>query len=111
MILIQCSNLQLVLLAIFVIFLIVLMEQITEYFYFRNEKRIKVRFDVVRRPRYFNGEKLPYFCDDIEYFVKYKKFWWQKYKYITDRYGRPMKFASVDAAKECLKKEGYKLWK
>lgn len=109
MILVQCSNLQLVLLAIFVIFLIVLMEQITEYFYFRNEKWIKVRFDVVRQPRYFNGEKLPYFCDDIEYFVKYKKFWWQKYKYITDCWGRPMKFASVDAAKECLKKEGYKL--
>ena len=111
MILAQCLNLQLVLLAIFVISLIVLMEQIAEYFKFRNEKRIKVRFDVFRQPRYFNGEKFSHFCDDIEYFVKYKKFWWQKYKYITDSCGRPIKFASVDAAKECLKKEGYKLWK
>lgn len=111
MILCACLDLQRELLAIFVIFLIVFMEQIAEYFYFRNDKRIKVRFHVVYHPKYFNGERLPHFCGDTEYFVKYKKFWWQKYKYMTDHCGRPIAFASMDAAKECLKKEGYELWK
>lgn len=70
---------------------------------------MKIKIVTCRYTRYFNGERLPQVCDGIEYFVKYKKFWWQKYKYVTDHCGRLIAFASVDAAKECLKKEGYEI--
>lgn len=106
MILVQCLDLQLVLLAIFVIFLIVLMEQIAEYFYFNKYKRMKIKIVSLRIPRFFNGTRLPGFTDEVKYFIMYKKHWWQKYRYLEDRFTRPMKFDSSDAAEEYLKKNG-----
>nr|DAK84822.1 MAG TPA: hypothetical protein [Caudoviricetes sp.] len=106
MTLVQCLDLQLVLLAILVISLIVLMEQIAEYFYFNKYKRMKIKIISQRIPRFFNGERLPSFTDEIKYFIMYKKHWWQKYRYLEDRFTRPMKFDSSDAAKEYLKKNG-----
>lgn len=106
MTLVQCLDLQLLLLAIFVISLIVLMEQITEYFYFNKYKRMKIKIVSRRYPKFFNGERLPSFTDEIKYFIMYKKQWWQKYRYLEDRFTRPMKFDSFDAAEEYLKKKG-----
>lgn len=106
MTLVQCLDLQLVLLAIFVISLIVLMEQIAEYFYFNKYKRMKIKIISQRIPRFFNGTRLPGFTDEVKYFIMYKKHWWQKYRYLEDRFTRPMKFDSLDAAEEYLKKNG-----
>lgn len=104
---VQCSDLQLILLTIFVIFLIVLMEQIAEYFYFKKDSSsMKIKIVSVRFPKFFNGERLPSFTDEVKYFIKYKKHWWQRYRYLNDRFTRPMKFDSFDAAKEYLKKNG-----
>lgn len=106
MTLVQCLDLQLVLLSIFVISLIVLMEQVAEYFYFKKYKRMKIKRVSRRIPRFFNDERLPSFTDEIKYFIMYKKHWWQKYRYLQDRFIRPMQFDSVDAAEEYLEKEG-----
>lgn len=106
MTLVQCLDLQLVLLAILVISHIVLMEQIAEYFYFNKYKRMKIKIVSRRFPKFFNGERLPSFTDENKYFIMYKKHWWQKYRYLEDRFTRPMQFDSSDAAKEYLKKEG-----
>lgn len=104
---VQCSDLQLIRLTIFVIFLIVLMEQIAEYFYFKKDSSsMKIKIVSVRFPKFFNGERLPSFTDEVKYFIKYKKHWWQRYRYLNDRFTRPMKFDSFDAAKEYLKKNG-----
>lgn len=105
MTLVQCIDLQLILLAIFVISLIVLMEQVAEYCYF-EEDSMKIKIISVCFPKFFNGEKLPSFTDEVKYFIKYKKHWWQRYRYLNDRFTRPMKFDSFDAAKEFLKKKG-----
>lgn len=102
----QCLELQLILLAIFVISLIVLMEQIAEYFYFNKYKRMKIKIVSRRYPKFFNGERLPSFTDEVKYFIMYKKHWWQKYRYLENRFTRPMKFDSLDAAEEYLKKKG-----
>lgn len=104
MTLVQCLDLQLILLAIFVILLIVLMEQIAEYFYFKKDKRMKIKIISSRIPKFFNVTRLPSFTDEVKYFIMYKKHWWQKYRYLEDRFTRPMKFDSLDAAKEYLKK-------
>lgn len=106
MTLVQCLDLQLILLVIFVISLIVLMEQIAEYFYFKKDKRMKIKIISQPIPKFFNGERLPGFMDEVKYFIMYKKYWWQKYRYLVDRFTRPMKFDSLDAAKEYLKKIG-----
>lgn len=106
MTLVQCLDLQLVLLAIFVISLIVLMEQIAEYFYFKKDNRMKIKIVSLRIPRFFNGTRLPGFTDEIKYFIMYKKHWWQKYRYLEDCFTRSMKFDSLDAAEEYLKKNG-----
>lgn len=42
----------------------------------------------------------------MKYFIMYKNHWWQRYRYQNDRFTRPMKFDSFDAAKEFLKKKG-----
>lgn len=102
----QCLDLQLVLLAIFVISLIVLMEQVAEYYYFNNSNRMKIKIISRCSPKFFNGDRLPSFTDEIKYFIMYKKHWWQKYRYLVDRFTRPMQFDSSDAAKEYLKKIG-----
>lgn len=102
----QCSVLQLMLLTIFTIFLIVLMEQVAEYIYFKKDSSMKIKIISVRLPRFFNGERLPSFTDEVKYFIIYKKHWWQRYRYLNDRFTRPMKFDSADAAKEYLKKQG-----
>lgn len=99
-------DLQFILLAIFVISLIVLMEQVAEYFYFKKGSSMKIKIISVRFPKFFNWEKLPSFTDEVKYFIKYKKHWWQRYRYLNDRFTRPMKFDSFDAAKEYLKKKG-----
>lgn len=106
MTLVQCSELQLILLAIFAISLIVLIEQIAEYIYFKKDSDMKIKIISVRLPRYFNGERLPSFTDEVKYFIMCKNHWWQRYKYLNDNFTRPMKFDSADAAKEFLKKEG-----
>lgn len=102
----QCLDLQLILLAIFVIFLIVLMEQIAEYIYFKKDSSMKIKIISVRLPRFFNGERLPNFADEVKYFIMYKKHWWQRYRYLNDRFTRPLKFDSFDATKEYLEKIG-----
>ena len=106
MTLVQCLDLQLILLAIFVISLIVLMEQVAEYFYFKKDNRMKIKIISQRIPKFFNGERLPGFTDEVKYFIMYKKYWWQKYRYLVDRFTRPMQFDSADAAKLYLEKEG-----
>lgn len=98
--------LKLILLTIFVIFLIVVMEQISEYIYFKKDIRMKIKIISTRLPRFFNGERLPSFTDEVKYFIMYKKHWWQRYKYMKDMFGRPMKFDSQEAAEEYLKKNG-----
>ena len=102
----QCLDLQLILLAIFVISLIVLMEKVAEYFYFKEDSSMKIKIISVRFPKFFNGEKLQSFTDEVKYFIKYKKHWWQRYRYLNDRFTRPMKFDNFDAAIEYLKKKG-----
>ena len=102
----QCSYLQLMLLTIFTIFLIVLMEQIAEYIYFKKDSSMKIKIISVRLPRFFNGERLPYFTDEVKYFIKYKKHWWQRYRYMKDLFGHPMKFDSQEEAEEYLEREG-----
>jgi hypothetical protein len=102
----QCLDLQLILLAIFVISLIVLMEKVAEYFYFKEDSSMKIKIISVRFPKFFNGDRLPSFTDEVKYFIKYKKHWWQRYRYLNDCFTRPMKFDSADAAKEYLKKQG-----
>ena len=106
MTLVQCLDLQLVLLAIFVISLIVLMEQIDEYYYFKKDKRMKIKIISSRIPKFFNVMRLSSFTDEVKYFIMYKKHWWQKYRYLEDCFTRPMKFDSLDAAEEYLKKNG-----
>ena len=106
MTLVQCLELQLMLLAIFAISLIVLMEQIAEYIYFKKDNSMKIKIVSIRLPRFFNGERLPSFTDEVKYFIMYKNHWWERYRYLNDRFTRPMKFDSFDAAKEYLKKKG-----
>lgn len=85
----QCLDLQLILLAVFVIFLIVLMEQIAEYIYFKKDSSMKIKIISVRLPRFFNVERLPNFADEVKYFIMYKKHWWQRYKYFNDFFRPP----------------------
>lgn len=106
MTLVQCLYLQLILLAIFVISFIVRSEKIAEYYYFNNSNRMKIKIISRCFPRFFNGTQLPGFTDEVKYFIMYKKHWWQKYRYLEDRFTRPMKFDSSDAAEEYLKKNG-----
>lgn len=73
MTLVQCLDLQLILTAIFVIPLIVLMEQIAEYFYFKKDKRMKIKIISQPIPKFFNGYPLPSFTDKSKYFIMYKK--------------------------------------
>ncbi len=104
---VQCSDLQLILLTIFVIFLIVLMEQIAEYFYFKKDNSsMKIKIVSEYFPRFFNGDRLPAFAYKIMYFIMYKKHWWQRYRYFNDYFGRPMKFDSQEAAEKFLEREG-----
>lgn len=72
----------------------------------KEKKALKYWKEAVRLPRLFNGERLPSFTDEVKYFIKYKKHWWQRYRYMKNRFGRPMGFDSIDAAKEYLKKKG-----
>lgn len=67
---------------------------------------MKIKIISDRLPRFFNGERLPSFTDEVKYFIMYKKYWWQRYRYMNDRFTRPMKFDSTAAAKEFLKKKG-----
>ena len=67
---------------------------------------MKIKIISARLPRFFNGERFPSFTDDVTYFIMYKKHWWQRYKYMKDMFGRPMKFDSQEAAEEYLKKNG-----
>lgn len=64
---------------------------------------MKIKIISVRLPRLFNGERLPNFTDEVKYFIKYKKHWCQRYRFMKNRFGRPMGFDSIDAAKEYLK--------
>ena len=102
----QCSDLKLILLTIFVIFLIVVMELISEYIYFKKDIRMKIKIVSLYFPSFFNGDRLPAFADKMKFFIMYKKHWWQRYKYMKDMFGRPMKFDSQEAAEEYLKKNG-----
>lgn len=67
---------------------------------------MKIKIISVRLPRFFNGERLPNFADEVKYFIMYKKHWWQRYRYLNDRFTRPLKFDSFDAVKEYLEKIG-----
>lgn len=68
---------------------------------------MKTKIESYRFPKYFNEERLPSFADDIKYFAKYKNHWWQRYRYLRDKFCRPIEFDSFDAAKEYLEKKGY----
>lgn len=67
---------------------------------------MKIKIISAHLQRFFNGERLPSFTDEVKYFIMYKKHWWQRYRYLNDRFTRPMKFDSTAAAKEFLKKQG-----
>lgn len=67
---------------------------------------MKIKIISVRLPRFFNGERLPYFTDEVKYFINYKKHWWQRYRYMKDLFGHPMKFDSQEEAEEYLEREG-----
>lgn len=66
---------------------------------------MKIKIISAHLPRFFNGERLPSFTDEVKYFIMYKKHWWQRYRYLNDRFTRPMKFDSTAEAKEFLKKQ------
>jgi len=55
---------------------------------------MKVRIKQIRTPRVFNGAILPSFTDKVQYVVRYKFHWWQKYRTIKDRFGNPRLFGS-----------------
>ena len=82
------------------------MKQIAEYIYFKTDSSMKIKIVSIRLPRFFNGERLQSFTDEVKYFIIYKNHWWQRYRYLHDRFTRPLKFDSFDAAKEYLKKKG-----
>lgn len=106
---VQCSVLLLILLAIFVISLIILMEQIGEYIYFKKDSSsMKIKIFSLYFPRFFYGHVDPQssFAYRRRYFIMYKKHWWQRYRYFNDYFGRPMKFDSQEAAEEFLEREG-----
>lgn len=67
---------------------------------------MKIKIVSARLTRFFNMEWHPSFAGEVRYFIMYKKHWWQRYRYLNDRFTRPMKFDSFDAAKEFLKKKG-----
>lgn len=71
-----------------------------------TDSSMKIKIVSIRLPRFFNGERLPSFTDEVKYFIMYKNHWWERYRYLNDRFTRPMKFDSFDAAKEYLKKKG-----
>lgn len=102
----QCLDLQLILLAIFVISLIVLMEQIAEYIYFKKDSSMKIKIVLVCLPGFFDGDRLPAFADKMKYFIMYKKHWWQRYRYMKDLFGHPITFDSQEEAEEYLERKG-----
>lgn len=106
MVLEQCSDLQLMFLTIFTIFLIVLMEQVAEYRYLKKNSSMKIKIVSLYFPSFFKGDRLSSFADKVKYFIMYKKHWWQRYRYMKDLFGCPMKFDSQEAAEEFLKKKG-----
>lgn len=57
-------------------------------------------------PGFFDGDRLPAFVYKMKYFIMYKKHWWQRYRYLKDFFGRPMKFDSQEAAEEYLERKG-----
>ena len=67
---------------------------------------MKIRIVSLYFPSFFNGDRLPAFADKMKFFIMYKKHWWQRYKYMKDVFGRPMKFDCQEAAEEYLKKNG-----
>lgn len=64
---------------------------------------MKIKIISVRLPRLFNGERLPSFTDKAKYFVKYKKHYWEKYRYMKNRFVRPMGFTALMHPK-CISK-------
>lgn len=67
---------------------------------------MKIKIISVSLHRLFNGDRLPSFTDEVKYFIKYKKNYWQRYRFMKNRFCRPMWFDSIDAAKEYLKNKG-----
>ena len=65
---------------------------------------MKIKIVSLYFPSFFNGDRLPAFTDKMNFFIMYKKNWWQRYKYMKDMFGRPMRFDSQEAAEEYLKK-------
>lgn len=45
---------------------------------------MKIKIISVRLPRLFNGERLPSFTDEVKYFIKYKKHWWKRYRFMKN---------------------------
>lgn len=65
---------------------------------------MKIKIVSLYFPSFFNVDRLSAFADKMKFFIMYKKHWWQRYKYMKDMFGRPMKFDSPEAAEEYLKK-------
>lgn len=63
---------------------------------------MKIKIVSLYFPSFFNGD----ISDKMKFFIMYKKHWWQRYKYMKDMFGRPMKFDSQEAAEEYLEREG-----
>lgn len=67
---------------------------------------MKIKIVSLYFPSFFKGDRLSSFADKVKYFIMYKKHWWQRYRYMKDLFGSPMKFDSQEAAEEFLKKKG-----
>ncbi len=67
---------------------------------------MKIKIVSLYFPSFFNGDRLPAFADKMKFCIMYKKHWWQRYKYMKDMFGLPMKFDCQEAAEEYLKKNG-----
>lgn len=67
---------------------------------------MKIKIVSLYFPSFFKGDRLSIFADKVKYFIMYKKHWWQRYRYMKDLFGCPMKFDSQEAAEEFLKKKG-----
>ena len=73
---------------------------------FKKNSSMKIKIVSLYSPSFFKGDRLSAFADKIKFFIMYKKHWWQRYRYMKDLFGHPMKFDSQEEAEEYLEREG-----
>ena len=71
---------------------------------------MKVSIKEIRTPRVFVGAILPSFTDIVQYVVRYKFHWWQRYNTIKDRFGNPRLFDSEKEINEYFKQIGFQTY-